>query len=173
MDNVPPPPPGQPPYPPPGQPPYLPAPGPYPGYPNVPPPPQRGWFARNWLWFIPTGCLSVLAVFAVFVAVVAVFVFGAMKSSDPYKTALARAQASPQVAAALGTPVEDSFYLSGQINVSGDGGNANFSIPVSGPNAKGTLHVTGTKSGGVWDYSVMRVQVNGTPGSIDLLDPDR
>ena len=52
-----------------------------------------------------------------------------MKSSDVYREALARAQQHPQVQAALGTPVEDGWWMAGQINIQNDTGNANITIP--------------------------------------------
>ncbi len=172
MDNVPPSPPqppyGQPPYtPPPGQGPYVPPGSQYPGYPGQPQ--QKGWFGRNCLWFVPVGCLSLLALLAVFGFIIASFVFGLIKSSDPYKEGIARAKASPQVAAALGTPIEEPFIVTGQINVSGDTGTANLTVPISGPKGKGTLFVNGVKSGGKWDYGIMRVKPDNAE-SINLLD---
>ena len=82
--------------------------------PSPPPanqPPQRaGWWARNWKWFVPTGCLAMLLLAAGFVFFIIAIVFGAMKSSDAYKMALARAKADPRVVSALGSPIEDGFF---------------------------------------------------------------
>ena len=86
--------------------------------PTTPPPPQispsRGnWWTRNWLWFVPTGCLTLLALFAVFIVSILMIVFGAMKSTDVYKDALARTRASAAVAEALGRPIKEGFFVSG------------------------------------------------------------
>ena len=160
MDNVPPPfvPPGQPPYP--GQPMY-------PGQ----PPRTRSWWSRNWLWFVPTGCLGLLLLIALFVGGIVFFVFGVIKSSDVYKTAVAQAKANPRVTDALGTPISEGIVLSGSINTSGDTGNADLNIPVSGPKGKGTIFVTANKSGGIWYYSKMNVHVDGTGENIDINEP--
>ncbi len=169
MDNPPPPPPPVPP----GQPyPNQPYPGqPYPGQPYPGQPPQKGWFGRNWLWFLPVGCLSLLALIALFVGGIVFFVFGVLKSSDVYKTAVAQAKANPRVTAALGTPISEGTVLSGSINTSGDTGNANLNIPISGPKGKGTIFVTASKSGGIWYYSKMNVHVDGTGEEIDINEP--
>src|SRR5690349_17082354 len=74
-------------------------------------PPRRGWFGRNWLWFVPTligipillcgGCFGGL------------FYVGlrAIKDMPTYKGAVARVQESPEVQAKLGQPIEDATVL--------------------------------------------------------------
>ena len=89
----------------------------------------------------------------VFVAAIILIVFGAMKSSDAYKMAVTRAKAHPAVIEALGTPIEEGLFLSGNTNVNGSSGEADLSVPLSGPKGKGTLYVVATKSAGEWNYS--------------------
>ena len=50
---------------------------------------------RNWKWFVPVGCFGTLILFVAFVGSIALIVFSAMKSTDVYKEALARAQGAP------------------------------------------------------------------------------
>src|SRR5438552_6512089 len=103
--------------------------------------PQRtGWWGRNWKWFVPTGCLGMLLLVAGFVFFVLFIVFGAMKSSDAYKTALAKAQTDPRVVNALGSPITDGMFVSGKTNVSGSSGHAEITVPISGPKGKGTIY---------------------------------
>jgi hypothetical protein len=99
--------------------------------------PRRNWWLQNWKWFVPLGCFSMLMLFVIFVGSVALIVFSAMKSTDLYKGALTRAQAHPSVIEALGSPIKEGFLLSGSTNVNGASGEANLSIPISGPNGKG------------------------------------
>ena len=103
-----------------------------------------------------------------FVAVIVIVVFGAMKSSDAYKLAVARAKADPRVTAALGTPISEGMFLSGNTNVNGATGEANLAIPISGPKGKATIYAVATKSGGKWTYSKLTVQVDGGGDEIDL-----
>ena len=133
--------------------------------------PQRGWWSRNWKWFVPTGCLTLFVLFLAFIALIVLVVFGAMKSTDVYKTALSRAQQHPEVVEALGSPVDDGMFVSGSTDVNGASGNAELAIPISGPKGKGTLYVTATKSAGQWSYSKLVVEVKDTGKRIDL-DPD-
>jgi len=124
---------------------------------------------RNWKWFVPVGCFSMLILFVAFVGSIAFIVFSAMKSTDVYKDALARAKADSVVIAALGSPIQEGFLVSGNANVNGASGEANLSIPISGPNGKGTIYVAANKSLGRWNYSGLVVEIAKTHQRIDLL----
>ena len=150
-----------------------PSPIPPPVPPTSPPPSKpRGWWTRNWMWFVPTGCLSLIVLFALFVAGMVVIVFGALKSTDVYKTAVARAKANMEVRAALGDDVHPGIFLSGNTNVSGGSGQADLSIPISGSKGKGTIYVVATKSAGEWNYSKLVVKTEGGE-TIDLAAPEK
>jgi len=92
-----------------------------------------------------------------------------MKSTDVYKGALTRAQAHPSVIEALGAPIKEGFLVSGNTNVNGASGEANLSIPISGPNGKATIYVAANKSLGRWNYSGLIVEITKTHQRIDLL----
>jgi len=132
-------------------------------------PRKKNWWAKNWKGLLPTGCLSGLVLFLAFIALIISFVFGIMKSSDAYKEALATARASPAVEAALGTPLEEGFFITGNISVSGSSGNASLAIPVSGPKGEGTLFVVAVKSAGRWSFMELILEVERTKQRIDLL----
>ena len=95
-------------------------------------------------------------------------VFGALKQSDAYKLAVARAKADSRVVAALGSPIEEGWYLSGNTKVNGASGDADLSIPISGPKGKGTIYAVATKSAGEWSYSKLQVKIDSTGETIDL-----
>jgi hypothetical protein len=122
---------------------------------QTPPPskPRSNWWTRNLKWFVPTGCLTILVLFLVFVGSIVVIVFSAIKSTDPYKDAFTRAKMHPAVIEALGSPIKEGFFVSGNTNVNGAAGEANFAIPISGPKGKGTIYVKAAKSLGRWSYS--------------------
>lgn len=89
------------------------------------------------------------------------FVFSVLKSSDAYQTALTRAKNDPRVVAALGSPIKDGLVPSGKTNVNGSSGDADITIPISGPKGKATIYAVGTKSDGKWQFSKLAVQVDG------------
>jgi hypothetical protein len=115
------------------------------------------------------GCLSSLVLLVAFVGSIALIVFSAMKSTDVYKEALARTKANPAVIEALGSPITEGFLVSGNTNVNGASGEANLSIPISGPNGKGTVYVAASKSLGRWNYSGLVVEIGKSHQRIDLL----
>lgn len=131
---------------------------------------RKNWWARNWKWFVPVGCLSSLVLLFGFVALIMFFVFGMMKSSDAYQQALSKAKANPDVIRALGTPIHEGFFTSGSINVNGASGNADLAIPISGAKGKGTIYVEAHKSAGEWSFSQLAVKVDQTNERIDLLN---
>lgn len=131
--------------------------------------PTPNWWIRNWKWFVPVGCFTLMLLFLAFVGSILLIVFSAMKSTDVYKDALARAKTNPAVIDALGSPVKERFFMSGNTSVNGASGESNLAIPISGPKGKGTIYVSAQKSLGEWNYSGLIVEIGQTHQRIDLL----
>jgi len=131
---------------------------------------KPNWWQRNWKWFVPLGCFSVTLLFLAFVGSILVIVFSAMKSTEVYSEALARAKADPAVIEALGSPIKEGFLISGNTNVNGASGESNLAIPISGPKGKGPVYVSAIKSLGQWNYPGLVVEVGQTHKRIDLLN---
>ncbi len=135
------------------------------------PAPQPGWWSRNWKWFVPAGCLTLILLFCLFIGLIISVAMGAMKSSDAYKQAVARARANPTVVEKLGTPIAEGYFVSGNVNVQNDMGNADLQIPISGPKGKAVIHAVAVKAAGQWEYSRLTVAIEGEP-ELDLLGPE-
>ncbi|MDP9268072.1 MAG: cytochrome c oxidase assembly factor 1 family protein [Acidobacteriota bacterium] len=135
------------------------------------PPQHPGWWSRNWKWFVPVGCLTLIALFAALLAGIVLIVSGSMKSSDAYKLALDKAQHDARVQQRLGTPIEAGMFASGNINVAGSAGEAGLTIPISGPKGKGTIYVDATKFAGEWKFNRLEVGFDGDEQRVDLLTP--
>ncbi len=135
--------------------------------------PRPSWWSRNWKWAVPVGCLGALACgvggLVLFVGLIYGGVTTAIRSSEPYEEGMNRARAHADVKAALGEPIESGFWLTGNINVSGSSGNADLTIPISGPRGSGTLYVAGRKTANQWQYSTMEVELSGRPNRVNLL----
>src|SRR3954470_2898454 len=105
--------------------------------------PRPGWWGRNWKWFLPTGCclgslLGIVLAIAIFGVGIVGLISGVskiLKSSEAYQTAVARAKSNEKVIAALGTPMEEGFPM-GKVNTNNDEGDADLSIPLTGPKGK-------------------------------------
>jgi hypothetical protein len=142
------------------------------GYIPAPPPPMalpKSWFSRNWKWFVPTLILGLVLLLALVVGGLLTFVFGLLKSSEPYQHAVAVASSNPDVVRELGTPIAPGWYASGSINVSENSGEANLAIPLNGKLRHGTVYVVAKKTDGVWSYDKLEMLVEGRDIRIELL----
>ena len=144
------------------------APPPPPAAPPAAPPPQKSSGCLKWGLI---GCGVVIVLGAVVCAVIMIFVFGAMKRSDVYKGALNRVQNDPRAVAALGSPIEPGWIVTGSIHLdTTSGGNAEINFGVSGPKAKGKVHAVATIEEGKWKYETLTLTPDGG-APIDLTTP--
>jgi Cytochrome oxidase complex assembly protein 1 len=130
---------------------------------------RKGWFSRNWKWFVPI----LLIVFLVLPLAVLGTVFAAIRSSDVAKESFLRAQSNPVLVEKIGAPIDEGSLISGSINVSGASGDAEFVMPISGPRGRANVYVTARKTEGTWNYRQMIAAIEGSREKIDLLSSDR
>jgi hypothetical protein len=118
----------------------------------------RGWWSRNWKWFVPTT-------FILFVLIccggpVGLF-FGAvgiMRNSDAYTMGMKQIQANPQVKEALGEDIREvSWMPAGKIEIVGDGGNAELRWDLAGTKGNGKAYVKARRTNGKWEIVVIEV----------------
>jgi hypothetical protein len=128
--------------------------------------PRKSWWDRNWKWFVPTGCLSLILLFGLFIGGIFFGVTSMMTNSDAYKQAMYEANHNPEVIQKLGNTIEKDGMVSGSINVSGETGNCNMEIPIKGSKGTGILFVNAHKKV-KWKFDELSVYANGT--EIDLL----
>jgi hypothetical protein len=129
---------------------------------------EKNWFARNWKWAAPTGCLLMVLLVGAFIGTIFFFVFSMMRSNDAYQHSLEAARHNPEVVAALGQPIEEGWFVSGNYEETGPSGVANFSIPLKGPKGGATIYVEAHKSAGQWNYNTLVVELDATHQRIDL-----
>ena len=113
------------------------------------------------------GCFAVVAGVLILAGLAVTGAFGLIKGSEPYQESFRRVSAHPEAIAALGAPVKAGFVVMGSVELKNDGGTADFSYAVSGPNGGGNVFVTGAKSAGAWNYSRMELKISNQ--SVDLL----
>lgn len=136
-------------------------------------PQQKGCLGRNWKWMLPVGCLGLLLGLAALIGGIVFVAMSAMKTSEVYKGALAVAQSHPTAVEKLGQPIQDGWFVTGNVKFDATGGNADFAIPVSGPKASGTLHVRAVSPDGAWMYERLDLVVGGETVSLLSRRPDR
>ena len=137
------------------------------GRPPLPPllrpaPPRR----RDPRWLAP---VVVAAVITTLVGSL-LLVTGIIKASGAYTGALARIEASPGAAAALGAPVHASRWVLGNVTTTRDSGRANLTFSVSGPLGSANVWVVAAKSGGTWHFDRLWVRPKAPGLPLDLSD---
>ncbi|SDD09366.1 cytochrome c oxidase assembly factor Coa1 family protein [Aquimonas voraii] len=126
---------------------------------------------RRWLWWIPAGCLVLLLLLGAGAAGLAWLVDAALGEAEVYQEPLRRAQASAEVRALLGEPVEAGWLPQGRIEIDHQGrGDARLSIPLQGPRGEAVLEVRADLPEGAddWVYARMEVVPAGGGAPIDL-----
>jgi hypothetical protein len=92
----------------------------------------------------------------------------ALRRSEVYAEAVARAGSHPQVVAALGQPVEPGWWVRGRVVVDGPGGEGRLALPLAGPDGRGRLAAEARRQGGIWRFD--RLEVTLADGTVvDLL----
>lgn len=112
-----------------------------------------------------------IAVSIAFTGAILGIVIFSFRSSGVYADAMETARNNPDIQETLGTPIEPGWFISGNINVSGQSGSANFTVPLEGPRGKGRLSVVADKIAGTWEFDELVFQADGDTEPIDLLFP--
>lgn len=150
----------------------------------APPPPPSGFQSPGYLPQFPyatepdprrkkfiIGCsVALVAASTLFVVGLLTLIFGAIKSTDAYKTGI-RAMHDPRVEQKLGAPVKAGWFPGGSISTNGASGSADLRIPVKGSARSGAIYVVGRKSAGEWSYQKINLRVDGEQQTVDLLEP--
>lgn len=151
---------------------YTPPPPPPPVAPQSPVQPVQPAKSSGCLKWALVGCGVLVVLFVAFIAVLVLGVFAVIKRSDVYKESLAKVQSDQRVVAALGTPIEAGWVVTGKVNLDNGKGVADINYSVKGPNDKADVHAVASKEPGQgnWDYSEITVTPSrGSP--INVLQP--
>jgi Cytochrome oxidase complex assembly protein 1 len=121
---------------------------------------------KKWVFIILGILLFILLLIGGCCAAIFFGVSKALKSSQVYVMSIQRAQASPCAVSKLGQPITSTALPQGGINENNGSGNADVTIPVSGPQGTGSLHTVATRDNSVWTLTSVTLTVGGT--AIDL-----
>ena len=135
---------------------------------------QKSWFGRNWLWFIPlTGCLGFVLLIVLGLGAAFFGVSNMINNATPVEYAIELAAKNELVIKNLGEPIEKYGIPSGNISLTNDDGDVDFSIPIRGNIGEGTLVVRGIKIDGEWVYEDLYVRIRDTQEEINLLEKEK
>ncbi len=91
------------------------------------------------------------------------------KSADVYQDAVAMVKEDPRAIELLGEPIETGWQFRGNITTGDQGGEAEFTVPVSGPKGSGELEVEAEKVDGEWKYERIRIYPDDGGLPLDLV----
>ena len=131
--------------------------------------PTASWWHRHRTPLIAVSVVAVVLAISGFLMLVLSLTVGLMRSSGAYQQAVAAARADETVTRTLGTPIEEGFFVAGEIQLTSHSGYANLSIPISGPDGEATIYVEAEKSGDAWSFRALEVVVHDTGQWIHLV----
>ncbi|MBN2580395.1 MAG: hypothetical protein JXB10_15535 [Pirellulales bacterium] len=135
--------------------------------------PRRGWWSRNWKWFVPTLLLGCIIICCGVPAGIIGYVAMKMKGLEPYAVSLQKVLMDPQIKEAIGEPIElDSILPSGQYHEEGESGEAKYYWDVKGPKGKAKIEMQARKMGGKWALVVLTATLEDGK-KIDLLEGEK
>ncbi|MEZ5302769.1 MAG: cytochrome c oxidase assembly factor Coa1 family protein [Verrucomicrobiales bacterium] len=134
---------------------------------------RPGWFRRNMLWVIPSGCLLFVLLPIGGCALFIGGIFSTLKNSEPAERSLEMIARDPAVIAELGSPVEQGWMVGGNINLANADGHADLHYPVSGPSGSGSARILATRSANLWTFDEITVTIDGSGKVIDVLNSGR
>lgn len=131
--------------------------------------PRPGWWSRHWRWVLPLGCLGLLASCAGLGVLATYLGFSSLGQSEAHREAVAIASGDARVRSALGTPIESGLPQRSTVQRRNEVSRAQFSLPLKGPQGRGTLHAQGEKRADApWRFNNLIVALS-DGALIDLL----
>lgn len=130
---------------------------------------RDSFFRSPMLWGGCGCCLGCLLIPIALISLAGGGAFWAIRQSGIQQEALERVRTHPALIESLGEPIETGWMIEGSINVSPGSGEADYSIPLSGPKGEGRLYVVATKPGNDWQFEELYVVLDGSGQRIDLL----
>lgn len=120
-------------------------------------------------WFVPVLILVlIVAGLTSYVILLAAFTY-VLKSADIYQQTMDLIQQDDQIISVLGLPIEDGFWVTGEMRFDGSRGDAYLTIPVSGSRDSGTLYVVAEKDHGQWTYETLALVLFSSHDVINVL----
>ncbi len=114
----------------------------------------RGWWSRNWKWFVPTVFLCMILMCGGCLTGIGFFIISGLKHLEPYVVTMQKIQANPEAQEALGQPIRDDSWFP---VLSIDGDNLDIRWDLSGPKGKGKAYVKSRTSNGKSEIVVIEV----------------
>lgn len=127
---------------------------------------------RKWRWGVGVAAVGVLGLVGFIIFTISLL-DSSFKKSGAYQQAIQQAQSDTRVIELLGAPISGGAGASGSISTSGDAtGEADMSIPISGPKGSARLYASGKLHAGIWSWETLEVDPKNGKPRINLLAPN-
>ncbi len=118
-----------------------------------------------------TAILLIAALVAIGVGILVFVILPTIFKNIPsYDLALEALSENTEAKTALGEPYEPGWFVIGGMRVSGSGGYADFTIPMTGAKANGTLFVESRKREGEWRLIYLSLKLDSAQRIIIVKD---
>lgn len=114
---------------------------------------RSGPSVRTIILIIAGVAVAIIAALGLFVYFILTTVNKMMVNSGAYQQAIVLVDESDAVTDRLGEPIEQGRFTTGSISTSGNSGQADLAIPLTGPDGRGTANVRATKFAGEWEIN--------------------
>lgn len=111
----------------------------------------------------------ILVGFCLFAIVLLSILLPVLRNSDAAKLAVATTASSPSAIKLLGSPIQEGWFISGNIAINGTSGTANIEVPVKGPNGAGKLFADEERKDGQWQIQTLILEVKNSGERITLV----
>lgn len=120
---------------------------------------RRGWWSRNWLWFVPTVFLASIIICCGCLTGGFFFAVNKMVGMEFARLGLEKIDANEQVRAELGQPIAFVRWPPPTINVNFENnrGNADLRGEIEGPKGRAKVHIQARLDGDKWGLVVLEV----------------
>jgi hypothetical protein len=126
---------------------------------TIPGPEQkpRGWWSRNWKWFVPTIFLCLLLMCGGCLTGIAALFISGLRHLEPYTVTMEAIQSDKEAREAFGQPIRDDSWFP---VLTPDGNNLDIRWDLSGPKGKGKAYVKARMTGNnKWDIVLIEVNL--------------
>lgn len=124
---------------------------------------------KNWVVIAAVAVAGVVGL-AGFTMFTMGLVNSTFEDSGAYQQAIQKASTDSRIVELLGSPISKGSMASGSISTAGDAtGEADLSIPITGPKGNARLYASGKLHAGVWSWQTLEVDAKNGQPRINLL----
>jgi hypothetical protein len=124
--------------------------------------PQKSWFQRNKLWFLPTVIGGPLLIIGTFVFMLLTLIMTVVKSSGAYELTVETIHNDPRCQALLGDNMEEAWFVMGNVETHNYSGTADLTINMEGDKGEGRVYSYSEKTWGDWEIYGLKLETKDT-----------